>query len=444
MPPGDVRAFDVRSGNSAWIFESVPQRTVGDTESWGDESWKVFGNTNVWSYMSCDEQNGIVYLPFTTPTNDFYGGQRPGNNRYAESIVAVRAETGEKVWDFQAVHHGIWDYDLPAAPILLDITVAGAKIPALAQVSKQGFVYVLNRLTGQPVWPIEERPVPQNPVVPGERLSPTQPFPTKPPPFDRQGIGTEDLIDFTPALREEAETILRKYTYGPLFTPVTEGGTWTLPGLIGGASWAGATADPHNGPLYVPSVTLPAVIGAMKSPDTVFHKYTGVWDLDVKGPRDLPLLKPPYGRVTAFDLNTGEILWMKPMGRGPKQHPALIALNLPDLGWPYRTFLLRTASVLLAVQEGDWYLRGGGRKPGAGPGVSAKGSLVVQTANVDPSLRVLDPATGNTVAEIPLPANASGAPVTYLADGVQHIAIPIGGASQKARLIALRLPAGGR
>ena len=311
------------------------------------------------------------HLPFTTPTNDYYGGQRPGNNKYAESIVAVSVATGDKLWDFQAVHHGIWDYDFPAAPILLDITVAGTRIPALAQVSKQGFVYVLDRLTGKPVWPIEERPVPQGPTMPGEQLSATQPFPTKPAAFDRQGVTVNDLIDFTPALRKEAEAILRKYVYGPLFTPTAERPTLSVPGVIGGASWAGAAVDPVHGILYVPSITNPAALLVGKNPDTTsIHRYTGTFDLGIAGPRGLPLLKPPYGRVTAIDLNTGEQLWMKPSGKGPKDHPALAGLNLPDLGWALRTFVLRTPSLLLAAQEGNWQLRGGSRLVVPGPGLS--------------------------------------------------------------------------
>jgi quinoprotein glucose dehydrogenase len=446
MPPGDVRGVDVRTGQTAWTFESIPQGEIAGGASWGDLSWMKWGNTNVWSYMSCDEARGIVYLPFTTPTNDYYGGQRPGDNKYAESIVAVNVATGDKLWDFQAVHHGLWDYDLPAAPILLDVTVAGARIPALAQVSKQGFVYVLDRLTGKPVWPIEERPVPQGPTIPGERLSATQPFPTKPAAFDRQGITVNELIDFTPTLRKEAEAIVGKFAYGPLFTPMAERPTLILPGIIGGASWAGAAADPVHGILYVPSLTLPTALVMAKSTDTAsIHRYTGTFDLGVDGPRGLPLLKPPYGRVTAIDLNTGEQLWMKPSGKGPKDHPALAGLNLPDLGWPYRTFVLRTPSVLLAAQEGNWQLRGGSRRPAPGPSVSKRGNaILLQTQPVDPALRVMDPVNGNVIAEIPLPDNATGAPMTYLAGGAQYIAIPVGGANHKARLVALRLPPAGR
>jgi quinoprotein glucose dehydrogenase len=233
MPPGDVRGFDVRTGQQRWVFHAVPQGDEPGVETWEDDAWQYTGNTNVWTVMSCDEQLGYVYLPFSTPTNDYYGGQRPGNNLFAESLVALEAETGKSVWHFQMVHHGLWDYDLPAAPNLVDITVAGQRIKAVAQVTKQGFCYVFDRVTGTPVWPIEERLVPQS-TVPGEKTSATQPFPTRPLPFEQQGITLDDVIDFTPALRREARRILDKYEYGPLFTPPTEQGTIVLPGVAGG------------------------------------------------------------------------------------------------------------------------------------------------------------------------------------------------------------------
>ena len=431
MPPGDVRAFDMSTGELHWLFESIPQGELAGGQSWDNLSWRTTGNTNVWSFMSCDEELGYVYLPFTTPSNDYYGGERPGDNLYAETIVAVDVETGDLVWHFQGVHHGIWDYDFPAAPNLVDITVDGREIKALAQVSKQAFTYVLDRETGEPVWPIEERPVPQEPTVPGEQLSRTQPFPTKPAAFDLQGIGPDDLIDFTPALRAEAETILEQYGHGPLFTPFTERGGIAMPGVIGGASWAGAAVDPESGVLYVPSITFPFVLTLAKLPDEAPYRYHGDPLAPAFGPQGLFLTKPPYGRVTAIDLNTGEHVWMRAMGRGPRDHPALADLDLPELGWPFRTFVLRTASLLLATQEGLLVPRG----------MSPRANAVeLTTQNLEPSLRALDPATGEIIAEIPIPGNVSGAPITYLANGQQYIAIPIGGASQKAELIALRLP----
>jgi quinoprotein glucose dehydrogenase len=241
--------------------------------------------------MSCDEQLGYVYLPFSTPSNDYYGGHRPGANLFGESLVALDARTGNRIWHFQAVHHGLWDYDLPAAPNLLDITVSGRRIKAVAQVSKQGFVYVFNRVTGEPVWPIEERPVPQS-GAPGEKTSPTQPFPTKPAPFDRQGIRADDLIDFTPALREEALRIVTTHTYGPLFTPPSEKGTIAVPGVLGGASWSGAAVDPTKGVLYVPSNTLPVLLTVVKSNLTQSdYDYAGILDFGLEGAQRTPALQ---------------------------------------------------------------------------------------------------------------------------------------------------------
>ena len=433
-PPGDVRAFDVRTGKQAWVFQSIPQDAAASRRSWGNDSWKTVGNTNVWTYMSCDEQLGHVYLPFGTPSNDYYGGERPGDNLYAESIVAVDINTGKAVWHFQGVHHGIWDYDFPCAPIVVDITVAGRPIKALVQVSKQAFTYVLDRETGKPVWPIPERKVPQSPVLPGEHLWPTQPIPTKPAPFDRQGFTAADLIDFTPELKREALKIFQQFDHGPLYTPFNERGTIMQPGIIGGASWAGAAVDPASGTMYVPSVSLPWVLQAVKGsdaglPQRYLGDYVGESIRSPTGPHDLPINKPPYGRVTAIDLNTGNHKWMRPMGEGPRQHPALRHLNLPKLGWPARTFVIRTPSLLLAVQEGP----------------SAK-KKVTPTAfetfrwNRDPALIAMDPRSGDQIAKVALPGNASGAPITYLAGGQQYIAVPIGGSSLRAELVVLRLP----
>ena len=272
--------------------------------------------------MSCDEESGYLYLPLSTPTNDYYGGHRVGDNLFAESLVALNVETGERIWHFQMVHHGVWDYDLPAAPNLVDISVNGKQVKAVAQVSKQGFIYVFDRITGEPIWPIEERIVRQS-TVPGEKTSPTQPFPTKPLPFDRQGLILDNLIDFTPELRQEAIGIVNQYEYGPLFTPPTEKGTIFIPGVGGGGSWAGAAFDPETGILYVPSFVQPMVVTLTKSTDSaVEHAYTGRFAV-LSGPQGLPLTKPPYGRITAIDLNEGNHLWTTPVGHGPRDHPAL-------------------------------------------------------------------------------------------------------------------------
>jgi glucose dehydrogenase len=254
MPPGDVRGFDVRTGKHLWTFRTVPRDGDVGTETWENESWKHTGATNVWSIMSVDEGLGYVYLPVSTPANDYYGGHRHGDNLFAESLVCLDARTGARVWHFQMVHHGLWDYDLPAAPNLVDITVKGQRIKAVAQVTKHGFAFVFDRITGRPVWPIEEREVAPS-RVPGENASPTQPFPTRPLPFERQGITVDDVIDFTPELRRQALTILDRYDHGPLFTPPSERGTVALPGVGGGANWAGAAFDPEHDRLYVPSLT---------------------------------------------------------------------------------------------------------------------------------------------------------------------------------------------
>lgn len=431
MPPGDVRGFDVRTGALRWTFHTIPQQGELGNETWENDSWKYTGNTNVWSMMSCDEELGYVYLPVSTPTNDFYGGERPGDGLFGESLVCLDVATGKRVWHFQFVHHGLWDYDPPAAPLLVDIEKEGKKIRAVAQVTKQALCYVFDRVSGKPLWPIEERPVPAS-QVPGERASPTQPFPTRPLPFDRQGVTPDDLIDFTSELRQAALDTLSRYDFGPLFTPPTERGTILLPGLIGGASWAGAAFDPQSSTLYVPSVTFPFTAALVRAstphPDYAFH---GKAAFGPQGPQGFPLFKPPYGRLTAIDLKTGDHLWMTPVGNGPRFHPALRHLDLPPLGWDRRIFPLATRTLLFAAQQGIWTVRG----------VSPKGnSIESDLQNQEAFLRAYDLKDGHLIAEIPLPGNATGGPITYVAGDKQFIAIPIGGASHPAELIALSLP----
>ncbi len=425
MPPGDIRGFDVRTGALRWTFHSVPQE--GEV---GNESWKHVGNTNVWTMMSCDDELGYVYLPFSTPSNGYYGGQRLGNNLFAESLVALQAQSGQRVWHFQMVHHGIWDYDLPAAPNLVNITVNGKRFRAVAQVSKQGFCYVFDRVTGEPVWPIEERPVPAS-TVEGEYASPTQPFPTKPLPFDRQGITPKDLIDFTPELHQEALEVLTKYAHGPLFTPPPQG-TIILPGVTGGASWSGAAFHPDTGMLYVPSVTLPSILTLKKK------HIRGIGSVNVGKNRfrfwsssRVPLTKPPYGRITAIDLNTGEHRWMRPMGEGIRQLPSLAHLSLPQLGLPQRSFVLATKSLLFTAQQGII------RRRGASPRYNA---VELSLENYQPFLLALDLTRGDRVAQIALPGNATGSPMTYQIEGKHYIVMPLGGASLPAELVALSLP----
>ena len=283
--PGDVRAYDARTGAMKWIFHTIPQGDEFGVDSWQNESWRYSGHTNVWSYMAVDEELGYVYLPTGTPSNDWYGGMRPGNNLFAESIVALDIETGQRVWHFQAIHHGLFDWDFPTGPNLLDITVDGREIKAIAQVSKQAFTYVLDRVTGEPVWPIEERPVPQG-NVPGEWYSPTQPFPTKPPPFDRQGIAIDDLIDFTPELRAEALEITDRARFGPLFSPPVLRGAekpyMQVPGAGGGANWQGAAVDPETGWLFVSSSSTVIVVEVIEyPPPATIGYFTDPWGVSL-------------------------------------------------------------------------------------------------------------------------------------------------------------------
>lgn len=435
MPPGDVRGFDARTGKQLWTFHTIAQPGEPGVETWEGESWRDVGNTNVWTVMTADPELGTVYLPTSTPTNDWYGGVRHGDNLYAESLVCLNAKTGERLWHFQAVHHGLWDYDFPAAPNLVEIRVDGRTIRAVAQVSKQGFTYVFDRKTGEPVWPIEERPVPQS-MVPGEKSSPTQPFPTKPAPFDRQGVSKDDLIDFTPELRAEAEKILAGFSYGPLFDPPQLDNWLQLPGALGGANFGGAAFDPETGWLYVPSMTkLMKAKLAKPSPHTSDLPYIHETDW-VEGPQGLPLLKPPYGRVTAIDLNTGEHVWMQPVGEGPRDHPALAGLDLPRLGWPQRSHPLLTKTLLFVGQEArtwDYFLS---LTDGSRIEVTDTESL----SRFHPKLYAYDKRTGELRAEIDVPANISGAPISYLVAGKQLIVFPIGGASGDVELVALGLP----
>ena len=323
----------------------------------GDDSATYTGAANVWAPFSADDELGYVYLPTSTPTADWYGGARLGNGLFGESLVCVDATTGERVWHFQAVHHGLWDYDFPAAPILADVTVNGKRIKAVLQLGKTGFVYSFDRVTGTPIWPIEERPVPKS-DTPGEHSSPTQPFPTKPAPFDRQGFTEADVIDFTPELKAEALDLLKHYKLGQLFTPPSvvtaeSRGTIVLPGWAGGANWGGGAFDPDTGMLYIQSITDPHVEGLVTQPTEKGDvKYIREKEISVPGPRGLPICKPPYGRITAIDMNRGEHVWQVANGDGPRNHPALKGLNLPPLGSSGRAAPLATKT-LLFIGEAD-------------------------------------------------------------------------------------------
>ncbi len=438
---GDVRAFDVRTGELRWVFHTVPQVGEFGTSTWEDDSWQYSGHAPVWSLFSADEELGYVYLPVTSSTNDMFGGHRVGDNLFSQSLVCVDATTGERVWHFQLVHHGLWDYDPPAAPILMDIEVDGRTIKAVTQITKQAFAYVFDRVTGDPVWPIEERPVPQS-TTPGEVTSPTQPFPTKPPAFDRQGATIDNLIDFTPELRAEALEIVERYTIGPMFTPPSvrtdepDGnlGTIQLPGSQGGADVQGAAFDPATNILYIPSITAPFVADVLEgNPDRTnlsFVKGTRLW---IGGPRGLPLFKPPYGRITAIDMNRAEIVWQVPNGNGPRNHPAIRHLNLGRLGWPGRPSPLATGS-LLFVGEGSDARNSGGRVP---VGMPAE----IVTNYGEPWFRAYDKATGDVVWEHELSAGTTGAPITYLHEGKQYIVVGVAGDDEAPpRHVAFSLP----
>jgi glucose dehydrogenase len=469
--PEDVRGYDVRTGKLLWTFHVRPRPGEFGDDTWGDAlDWS--GDMGAWGALTADEELGYVYVPLTAPTNAMYGGHRPGQNLYSNSLVCLDAKTGRRVWHYQMVHHDLWDYDNVGAPVLGEITVNGKRIKAVMQVNKTAFLYVFDRVTGEPVWPIEERPVPQS-TVPGERSWPTQPFPTRPPAFDRQGLTEDDLIDFTPALRAEAVAIAKRYIIGPLFTPpslATDGGTQgtiVMPGTWGAANWNTPAFDPETGIFYAASNTIayindleapsdpkatikyalkqlprPAAVNAATSdaptpgPGTVqgpFGPTTAAGQMrsdrlqrshEPMLDNGLPIYKPPYGRLTAIDLNRGEIKWQVANGDGPRNHPALKGLNLPPLGTAGRPAPLVTKTLLFIGEGSD-----------AIPGVprDAFGN----------TFRAYDKATGKVIWQTELPAGTTGAPMTYLHKGRQYIVVPIGGKNQPPELVALALPGAG-
>ena len=429
LPPGDVRGFDVRTGRLVWTFGSVPGPGEVGHETWENDSWKTTGAANVWSLLSADEELGYVYLPFGTPANDYYGGHRPGDNLFGEALVCVDARTGKRIWHYQFVRHGLWDYDLPAAPNLLDVTVDGQRVKAVAQVTKQGFAFVFDRVTGKPLWPIVDRPATPS-RVPGEKSAATQPFPTKPAPFEIQGVREEDLIDLTPALRAQAIDIIGRYDHGPLYTPPSERGAIAMPGGGGGASWSGAAWDPETQMYYVTTHRSPHVLTLSSSQAFSSDRYVGRFQY-LLGPQNLPLFKPPWGSLVAIDMSSGDHRWRSPVGSG--QFPAVRNLGISErLGWPGRSFVLVTKTVLLVVQSGFQSNRR------AAPFTPNR---QVYDLNIrEPKLYAYDKAGGRLLAEVVLPANASGAPMTYVAGGKQYVAFPIGGANVTEELIALTLP----
>ena len=425
IPPGDVQAFDARTGEKVWEFHTIPQEGEYGNETWGYEAWKTYGAANVWATMTADEELGYLYLPVSTASHDYYGGERPGDNLFSESVVCLQAATGERVWHYQLVHHGLWDYDPPVAPLLLDVVVDGQQRKVVAQLTKQAFCFVFDRITGEPIWPIEEKSVPQS-QVPGEKTSPTQPFPTKPAAFERQGISEDDLIDFTPELREEAEAILAEYDYGPLYAPPTEKGVLSVPGQVGGADWAGGAADPRTGVLYVPSHMIITNVELRPVRDLdAYSAFSASAGRQILGPRGLPLVKPPYGSITAIDLNSGEHIWRTTVGKGPVNHPALKGLDLPDMGWNNRTFILATPNLLLATSDDPHDLADAGRD---------------YFVDRDAYLRAYELASGAGIGRVELPSNAYGAPMSYTAGGRQYVVVPLGNGERPPELVALAIP----
>jgi len=470
---GYVRAFDVRSGKRLWIFHTIPMKSEFGYDTWLNNSAEYTGNTGVWAQITVDEELGLVYLPVELPTSDYYGGNRPGAGLFGESLVCVDLKTGKRKWHYQLVHHGMWDMDIPAAPILADITVNGRTIKAVAQPTKQSILYVFDRVTGQPVWPIEERPVEQG-DVPGEWYSPTQPFPTKPPAYDRNGISVDDLIDFTPELKAEALNLIKRYKIGPIFTPPSlskaEGplATLTLGTNNGGTNWAGGSYDPESHILYVSSCSSCIIpIGIVPVPP-------GDWDMGYVGGtagqlpvrrrggtgvgagadalalafsnkaavaanpapnqpapavrigttvRGLPLIKPPYGRISAIDLDQGEIKWQIAHGPTPetiRESPALKGLDIPPTGETGLSVGTLVTKTLLIAGDGVASTLPSG----------ARGAL----------LHAYDKQTGREVGAISLPAPQSGSPMTYMLEGKQYLVVAVSGGAYSGEYLAFALP----
>jgi quinoprotein glucose dehydrogenase len=451
---GYVRGFDVRTGKRIWVFHTIPRPGDVGHDTWEGDSASYTGNTGVWAQMSVDEQLGLVYLPVELPTHDYYGGNRAGNNLFSESIVAVELKTGKRRWHYQLVHHGMWDMDIPCAPVLMDITVNGRPIKALAQATKQAFLYVLNRETGEPVWPIEERPVPKGDAV-GEWYSPTQPFPTRPAAYDGQGLAIDDLIDFTPELRAEAVKLVAPYRLGPIFTPPSvsrrEGpiATLTMGAQAAATNWPGASYDPETHTMYVASQTSVATLGLVPPPPGVatvpYHQGTvlagartdGGSGSNASGPaaaaadalsanltvQGLPIVKPPYSRITAINMDTGDFRWQVAFGATPPNianHPALKGLNLPPMGRPGNNNGTLVTKTLLIAGEKNF-----------GPTPSGQRGAM---------LRAYDKATGQEVAALYLPAPQTGSPMTYLLNGQQHLVVAISGGTYTGELVAFKLP----
>ena len=435
-PPGTVQAFDTRTGERRWIFFTIPQSSDDfGADTWEDESWRYTGHANVWGLMSLDAERGLLYIPTSTPSSDYWGGRRKGANLFAESLVCLDARTGERRWHFQTVRHGLWDYDLSAAPNLVTITVDGREIDAVAQVSKQGFTYVFDRVTGEPVWPIEDRPVDTVTDVPGEEVYPTQPFPTKPPPFARQGVSLEDANDLTPEIHALALAEMNRFRLGPLFTPPSLRGTLQRPGASGGANWGGAAFDPETGILYVRTsedADTNQICENQGNDLRVDVQYSNncpygatlVMYREAGGPGaaqapeselgPIPLTKPPYAHLVAIDLNAGEIAWKAPFGQGSdtiRSHPLLSGVPLPE-----RLGTLGNSGAL--VTKGGIVFLGGG----------------------DPYLYAFDKTTGDELWRGPTPFKTNANPMTYRADSGRQFIVIATGRAEDAALVAFALP----
>ncbi len=455
---GYVRGFDVRTGKRLWIFHTIPLPGEYGFNTWEKDSSTYTGNAGVWGQITVDEELGMVYLPVELPTGDYYGGHRPGNGLFGESLVAVDLKTGQRKWHYQLVHHGIWDMDIPCAPILVDITVNGRRIKAVAQPTKQAFLYVFDRTTGMPIWPIEERHVEKG-DVPGEWYSPTQPFPAKPSAYDLHGLVADDLIDFTPALRAEALRLVSRYKLGPVFTPPVVSkadgpiATLTLASAGGGTNWVGGSYDPETHILYVPSQRSLSILGLVPG-DPRISDMAYIQGTAREGPRlsggtgsnagadtpvapaapaaegggggltvqGLPLVKPPYGSITAIDLNKGEIVWQIAHGETPdeiRNNPALKGLNIPRTGRPGVFGTLITKTLVVAGESGFFTTPSGQR-----------GAM----------LRAYDKASGKEMGAVYMPAPQTGTPMTYALNGKQYIVLAISGAGHSGELIAFKLP----
>ena len=418
--PGDVRGYDARTGELLWTFKTIPEEGELGVDTWQNDSWRYTGNAGVWAPISYDAETGYIYLPTEAATGDYYGGHRHGNNLFSTSLVCLDSRTGERVWHFQIIHHDIWDWDNPTFPILADITIDGAPRQIVAQITKQGFAFVFDRITGEPIWPIEELPVPQT-DVPGEWTSPTQPIPTKPPPFERQGFSVDDLIDFTPEIRERAIEAASPFRMGPIYSPPSlqgapdgTNGTLSLPSTIGGANWEGGAIDPETGMLYVGSMTNAAVLALIEGGERSDMDYIFGFQRAQVAP-GVPIVKPPWGRITALDLSDGSLAWTIPAGDTPPQMAERLGLTVEEMG--------RTGSVSRA-------------------GVLVTKTLLIagEGASGAPILRAYDKTTGEVIAAHELPAPQVGLPMTYLHDGKQFIVVSVGGGGQPPELIAFALP----